>query len=300
MIIVRFDGGLGNQMLQYASYLALQQRYPQTKIVADTRNFNIVNIHTGFELERLFPIELNIFFGKRSKTVNKIGRYWHFGIDRAYKFFYKAGFKKFKFIEDNGTFNEELFNLNENVNYYLNGQWGNQKYFENVKDSLHEHFVFKQPLDKINLERKTEIESVNSVGVHIRRGDYVSGNSNFVELSKSNYYPDAFEHISSHISNSVFYIFSDDAAWCMNNLTWLKKYKHYFITGNTGENSYKDMQLMSVCKHNIVANSTFSWWSAMLNKREERKTICPEKLFNNEVMNAKIISEFYPDSWIKM
>ena len=208
------------------------------------------------------------------------------------------GFTKFRLIKDSGVFDKELFHLDDKKNYCLQGQWGNVKYFENVEGLLRERFAFKLPLDPVNAMVAEKIGQTNSISVHIRRGDYIG--SFFVELSKSDYYSQAFKYISQKVSNPVFYIFSDDAEWCRQNLTWLNKYEHCFIEGNAGKESYKDMQLMSLCKHNVIANSTFSWWGGWLNSNREKIVICPRKLFYDEEKNNKIVQEFYPDSWIKM
>jgi hypothetical protein len=299
MIIVRFGAGLGNQMLQYANYVALQQRYPDAKVRADIRAYNFSEIHNGLELERLFPIELDVHMGKRANKVSKIGRYWYFAHYNLTTFFFKRRVTKFRFVKDIGVLNPDLFHFDSSKKYYLEGQWGNEKYFKDAMELVRERFTFKLPLDTGNAEWVKKIKAGNSVSVHIRRGDYI-GNSSFIELGKSNYYPDAFQYLTDNITKPVFYIFSDDVEWCRHNLKWLQQYEHYFIEGNKGNQSYKDMQLMSLCKHNIIANSTFSWWGGWLNNNQEKIVICPSKLFYDEKMNDKIRAEFYPESWIKM
>lgn len=299
MIIVKFGAGLGNQMLQYASYLALQKRYPNAKIKADIQVYNFSKIHNGLELERLFPIELDVMMGKRANKVSKIGKYWYYAQYNLVKLFFKTRISKFRYVRDKGVLNENLFHLDVSKKYYLEGQWGNEKYFNDVMELVREQFTFKIPLDTINNAWAEQIKSTTSVSVHIRRGDYIGAES-FVELCKSDYYGDAFRHLTQATDQPKFYIFSDDVKWCRENLTWLKEYDHYFIEGNKGKNSYKDMQLMTICKHNIIANSTFSWWGGWLNRNNNKIVICPQKLFYDEIKNEKIVAEFYPESWVKM
>lgn len=286
-------------MLQFAHYTALQQRYPGVRVVADIRRYNIIPIHNGLELERLFPIQLNVLLGKRTNRITAIGRYWHFAAYQLSKAFFNTGLNKFRLIRDSGALNSELFHLDTKRNYYLEGQWGNEKYFENAKDQVRKHLTFKLPLDPVNENLAREIRSANSVSVHIRRGDYI-GNSSFIDLCIGDYYPDAFQYITRNVENPVFYIFSDNAGWCRQNLKWLKDYQHIFVMGNKGNENYKDMQLMSLCRYNIIANSTFSWWGAWLNRNAEKIVICPQKLFHDEKKNEKIILEFYPESWAKL
>ncbi|HSU29355.1 MAG TPA: alpha-1,2-fucosyltransferase [Chitinophagaceae bacterium] len=300
MIIVCFDAGLGNQMLQFATYLALQQRYPGTRVVADIRKYNIVQIHNGLEIERLFPIRLDILYGKRTNKVSAIGRYGHFLMRKLTLSYFKLAAKRFCIIKDSGVLNEELFHLDPNKNYYLQGQWGNEKYFENVKAELLQRFRFKIDLNAPVEALAREISMQNAVSVHIRRGDYIGKDSVFTDLTQQDYYPAAFQHISKTVVNPVFYIFSDDPAWTSKQYDWLAKYEHRFVEGNRGNDSYRDMQLMSLCKHNIIANSTFSWWGGWLNQYPGKTVICPRHLFHDTVLNNKIVLEFYPPSWLKM
>lgn len=300
MIIVRFGAGLGNQMLQYATYLSMKKRYPNAIVKADIRSYNISRVHNGLELERIFPIKLEVAHGKRSGKVSKLGRYFHFGMHNLTTTLYKLGFSRFRFVQDTGVLNDSLFHLEEKNNYFLQGQWGNEKYFENVGEELHRHFIFKPPLDPKNDSWARQIKASNSVSVHIRRGDYIGDNSPFVELSRSDYYIKAFRHFAASIPDPVFFIFSDNPEWCRQNLTWLKDYNHHFISGNKNGESYKDMQLMSYCKHNIIANSTFSWWGAWLNRNTKKIVISPQHLFYDAEKNTKILREFYPESWVKL
>ena len=307
MIVVKFDGGLGNQMLQYACYVALQERYPHIQVVADIRQYSYSKVHNGLELDRVFPISLNVLFNDKETKILEIKK--HRQLYRVINKAFKIGLNKFRvikdigvirFVKDIGVMNHDLFHFDANKNYYLEGQWGNEKYFENAKEIIKQCFTFKEPLDDINQTEAKKFSDQNSVSVHIRRGDYISSESDFVDLSGSDYYSKAFNFLNKTTENPVFYIFSDDIEWCRENFGWLTNYVHFFIKGNEGPKSYKDMHLMSLCKHNIIANSTFSWWGAWLNNNPNKIVICPKKLFYDEIMNTKIVNEFYPETWIKM
>jgi hypothetical protein len=299
MVIIKIKGGLGNQMLQYACYLALKQRYPQMKIAADVSFYNISPVHNGLELERVFPVDLNVFIG-RKKTGNKIiSKYWYGVLSKINVALFKSGFlSKLKYVGETNEFNPELFSLSKTKHYYLDGYWGSEKYFGNVFNILHEQLKFKKVLDEANELIANQIANTNSVGVHIRRGDYLNAANGFLDLSATEYYDNAVAAINQRIPSPFFYIFSDDAQWCRENIGWIKHHEHYFIQGNKGRDSYKDMQLMSLCKHNITANSTFSWWAAWLNKNEDKVVIAPKHLFVNEQKNAKVVSIYYPEKWI--
>ena len=107
-----------------------------------------------------------------------------------------------------------------------------------------------------NIEIKNKIDSTNSVAIHIRRGDYIE-NTVLSRLAPIKYYEDVVDYIKNKIKNPTFFIFSDDIKWCKENLKIGKQV--YYIDWNKGKNSYRDMQLMSLCKHNIIPNSSFSW-----------------------------------------
>ncbi|MFA7284753.1 MAG: alpha-1,2-fucosyltransferase, partial [Candidatus Absconditabacterales bacterium] len=116
-----------------------------------------------------------------------------------------------------------------------------------------------------------EMEQTNSIGLHVRRGDYVG--SALGGICDKTYYENAIEFIKSKVQNPTFFIFSNDIQRCKDNLKTGDK--SHFIDGNKGENAYKDMVLMSHCKHNIIANSSFSWWGARLNNNPEKIVIAP-------------------------
>jgi hypothetical protein len=140
------------------------------------------------------------------------------------------------------------------------------------------------------------ISRSNSIGLHIRRGDYINNKKtrdSFGECSLD-YYKKAVAKISETVKDPHFYVFTNDPDFVKNlklgNTTT-------FITHNTGEKSYEDMRLMSLCKHNIIANSSFSWWGAWLNENPDKIVICPSPAFDKLDLTD---SDFYPDNWIKL
>ena len=139
--------------------------------------------------------------------------------------------------------------------FYLEGDRQNELYFSDVSDSIRNAFLFKNiNADKVNYNLGMEMNDGNSISLHIRRGDYV--NHAYNNPCSIEYYKKSIEFINSKVDAPRFYIFSDDLEWVKNNLTI--KESHVFVDINTGVESYKDMYLMSRCKHNIIANSSFS------------------------------------------
>jgi hypothetical protein len=183
----------------------------------------------------------------------------------------------------NDNFNYTELNYNSNYNFYLNGYWQSEKYFIEIHDLIKKElkhsdefakkFVF---LDKIN------------ISLHIRRTDYVASNG-YHPVQPISYYQQALEMMCDYDN---LFIFSDDIEWCKNNL----KFERMIFIEN--QDDVEDLWLMSLCKHNIIANSSFSWWGAWLNSNQDKKVIAPENWFGSQTnLNT---SDIIPDKWIKI
>ena len=309
MIMVEFQGGLGNQMFQYAFYMTLKTRYPSVEIKADLDNYKMSKYHWGFEISKIFNINLDIATnwecikaGKKNylfshkgfikKILNKIFLFILFPIiSRCIKT---------KFIYINESYNDfdfqpELFNLDIKNDYYLSGFWFNELYFIDIKDKLFLDFQFSKSLYDHSIIR--DIMNCESVSIHIRRGDFVGTDFDILDMD---YYKGAIEYISNKINVPFFYIFSDDIEYAKKEFDYLKN--RCFVSENQGNNSYKDMLFMSKCKHNIISNSSFSLWGAYLNKNEGKIVIVPNCLRTNskgDIINGKWINSYLVhNNWI--
>lgn len=287
MKTVRFIGGLGNQMFQYAFYKRLKTEFPNEPIFADTHLLETYKLHNGYELNRIFGISLNEINGEDlKKFVYPFKRY------KINRIFEKI-FPKRNVFEEKSDFiyDTQMFNIKSD-GYYI-GYWQNYKYFEPVKSEILSEFEFKNPLTNSNSEILQKITETNSVSLHIRRGDYqkLKLYANICDLA---YYENAIKHINSIINDPVYFIFSNDIDWCKANIiNMLGNNEYYIIDWNKKENSYADMQLMSYCKNNVIANSSFSWWAAYLNKNIQKTVIAPKKW-----LNRKNIGKIQLDDWI--
>jgi hypothetical protein len=283
MKIVKIIGGLGNQMFQYAFYKSLEKRFHTVK--ADISEFKNYSLHNGFELEKIFDVQLqysstfeNLILGNSNNIAGKIWK--------------KVGlFAKFYYYEKNvGGFDTFVFK-NKKSTYYW-GYWQNEQYFCDVTEQIKNDFIFKNSLNKQNLQIKEMIENSNSVSIHVRRGDYL--NNTGYECLHNNYYLDAMKYLQSKLKGISYYIFSDDIGWCRDNFILDNS---YYIDWNKGSDSYIDLQLMSLCKHNIIANSSFSWWAAWLNSNPDKIIIAPIKWFSTKKYDSKNI---IPDRWVRI
>jgi hypothetical protein len=285
MIIVRIIGGLGNQMFQYALYRSLKEKGREVKM--DLSGFANYGLHNGYELSSIFEVKESIASEHEIKMLS----------DSSEDFFNKAkrklmGRKKSHFIQQEFRFLPQVIEL-ENV--YLDGYWQSEKYFKDNKDAIKNDFQFKNTLDAHNQEIVNKMNQTNSVSIHVRRGDYISDSQAAKVhggITTLAYYKKAIDMINDKVDHPVFFIFSDDIAWVRENIN---PQNSYFIDWNQGKDSYKDMQLMSSCKHNIIANSSFSWWGAWLNKNDSKIVVSPNKWFNTK--NAE---DVIPDDWVKI
>jgi hypothetical protein len=182
-------------------------------------------------------------------------------------------------------------------NVMLSGYFQNEKYVKGAEADIRNAFIFRHPLEEKNKHVARLLTSTESVSVHIRRGDYVqnaNAASNFITCDAS-YYEKAVTYLCENVNNPSFYIFSDDFDWVKENLNF-GSHPVSFIDWNRGNKSYIDMQLMSLCKHNIIANSSFSWWGAWLNANPDKVVACPAEWFREEKKNL-LLKDFYPEGW---
>ena len=288
MIIVKVTGGLGNQMFQYALYKSLKIKGNDVRL-DPTSYYNVKKEHNGYELEKVFDIHPN------NAKQSEIDKFDENNINILRRIKRKLlGDTKFIYDTNEYVFNENLYKLK---NSYLNGYWQSINYFKDIESELREDFTFKNELDIKNLEILNEIENSNSVSVHIRRGDYMSPQNFKIygNIATEEYYKESIRIIEEKIENPTFFVFSNDMEWVKENIKINSK--AFYIDINSGDDSYKDMQLMSNCKHNIIANSSFSWWGAWLNNNKNKIVIAPQKWINRDNVNSDKIELFY-DNWI--
>lgn len=279
MKIVKYIGGLGNQMFIYAFSVALRETFRQ-EILVDTHYYKSRIFHNGLEIERIFGIHLT-----EAKLSDKLKMSWYFPnywID--YHLLGKLPARKNTVRELSGQkVNLEL--LEDSSDKFYDGYWQSYQYFDSYRDVILKEFTFpsinKEDKQNFALNENLKKEE-NSVGIHIRRGDYLK-NWKYRGLCGIDYYQKAIAYILVHIKSPKFFLFSDDIDWVKENISpLLKGYNVTFVNWNHSINSYKDMQLMAMCKNLIIANSSFSWWAAYLNQNNPI-VVAPEKWINSFV-----------------
>lgn len=286
MIVIKFAGGLGNQMFQYAFYKKMESL--GKKPLADLSFYNEEeNKERPFLLESVFKIKLK---RAKEKDIKKL-RDNRLFFRRIRKFF-NILWKKTDVWQKNFNFNRKYFLLKE-------GYWQSEKFFEGVEKELMKDFEFRKIDQKNNsILKKLEKKNQNLVSLHIRRGDYYSdkdSNKLLGNIANKEYYLKAIKIMQERIKNPFFVIFSDNIEYTKKEFNFLKSKK--FISINSGEKAYQDIFLMSNCHYNIIANSSFSWWGAYLNKNPKKIIICPKKWFNKRRLDSK---DIVPDNWTRI
>ncbi len=279
MIVVQAVGGLGNQMFQYSFMQYLRKANDDCAL--NISDFNRYQYHHGFELTKVFNLSSGITPDRCSFSINNR---FYARILRKLKGFNLT--TQNEFCEMCGVSFVEQRKFETDICFI--GSWQDIRYVNPVKDIILESFVFPK-LDSRNNSFMDSLEGKNTVSVHVRRNDYID-HSDFKGICTVDYYKKAYELIIKKVTSPLFIIFSDDIDWCKRELGFMSP---CCVDWNTGDDSFRDMQLMSLCKHNIIANSTFSWWGAYLNKYNNKIVICPRKWKTNCENNYLIDTNWF-------
>lgn len=293
MIISRISGGLGNQMFQYAAGLALA-RHHGVPHKCDLGWFEDSFLHQGFELERVFGLDIRQATCADFRSV--LGWQGSIWCRRTLgRQFLRPLRPRAWATEPHFHFWPAFRHLPESA--YLEGYWQSQNYFQPFASIVRETFTFAAKFSRLNAELASVIGAVDSVSLHVRRGDYVKNPiiSAVHGVCPPSYYEEAIRVVARGISNPHFFVFSDDMDWVSNHLAI--DYPVTCVDHNRGEESYNDMRLMSMCKHNIIANSSFSWWGAWLNSNPEKIVIAPERWFASYPADT---SDLIPKGWVRL
>lgn len=289
MLEVILQGGLGNQMFEYATARSLAEDYGCTLSL----DMSLFNVYKDREWCRPYSLEIfklhetskftnhhsmmvrvlpKVSLYCRCHGIKRIGRY-HFEIDRT----------------------EGLFGISESA--ILFGYFTNVHFLNKHTNVIRKEFEFISSINSTNQQLIDDMTSSDSVSIHIRRGDYLySINQCFANIGED-WYRHAIKIMEKKIENPRWFFFSDDPEWV--RMTFQDVKNAVIVDVNIGKDSYNDMMLMTHCKHNIIANSTFSWWGAWLNRNPDKIVIAPRNYYTNQSNNVeKYLSKMIPEDWI--
>lgn len=294
MIIVRIWEGLGNQMFQYAFAKSLELKTGKSVYIECDKAYNeslphagISNIKRDYKLDN-FQITLKKIDLEKEKS-------WAFlkqdSALRRFLFLCSCylGFPKKVVIQKNDASTQVKQSWYHYDNCFFMGWYQNEKILRPIRKQLLKEFTPRKRI-KISKELRNLIESENVVSIHVRRTDYVKAGTSL----PNGYYEKAIEQIKTRVENPVFLIFSDDLQWSRNHIA--KNEDRHFISDYGMFQDFEELLIMSRCKNNIIANSSFSWWAAWLNRNTEKNVIMPKVWFGYQSTREKQV----PDGWIEI
>lgn len=297
MIIVRLMGGLGNQMFQYAAgrRLALMHNVP---LKLDLGWYDAIapgDAERRFELP-VFSIQADL--ARREDIVSMTGDNRPLLVKALPWLLKRCGLLR----EEKGITRERSLRYDECVLHlphdaYLIGYWQSEKYFSDVEQSIRQEFTFIPCLSGKNLELAQLIGNTCSVSVHVRRGDYVSNpvTADFHGVCGVDFYQRCFRQLTAMVPSPHLFLFSDDPDWVRKHLK--TELETTYVDHNGVNKGFEDMRLMSLCRHHIIANSSFSWWGAWLNPRPDKLVFAPRSWFKNTSINT---DDTVPSQWVRL
>lgn len=269
--VIDIHGGLGNQMFEYALFLNLKKRHPWRLFLFDNRYSK--GVHQGYELPKLFKVKTTW----RTKGFSAMRR------------LFSKGIESMPIFEETSPFRYEEGVWSQNAGTYYEGCWQSEKYFAGIEKQIREVFTFDERM--LNTRTAALSNQIASGGtyasIHVRRGDYVKEGRN---LCSKEYYEDSICQLQKEDLEMRFVVFSDDIEWVRDSIDIPNA---IYVDWNHKEDSWQDMYLMSRCHHNIVANSTFSWWGAWLNANPNKIVVAPYMWLNEPTKELDII----PETW---
>lgn len=293
MIIVKLQGGLGNQMFQYALAKSIED-YTGRKVELDI-SFKQVSTETPrkYALGAFMAVDSILAVNLKHLPVifrNPPGDI----LKRGFKILRNKGWFKSNWeciAEKNFEFS--IFKNNEDKNYYLDGFWQSEKYFRNIRAQLLSDFSLKSVTSQFK-EKTWEMDAFESVCIHVRHGDYLSDKTTnaFHGVCSPEYHLKAINFLKNRIKTPRFYVFTDDIPWA--NEFFSERGLSFELISGQRFSDQEELLLMSKCRHQIIANSSFSWWGAWLNNYEEKIVIAPKIWFKS----AEVDKELIPKNWI--
>lgn len=289
MIVMRLKGGLGNQLFQYALGRALSLA-KNTSLQLDTSSYKKDTLReyrlACFNISASASDRLPFFAtDSKAKHLNILFQKIRGLFSKPYQIIKEKSF----------AFDPSILNCSEQA--YLDGFWQSEQYFSPFANIIRNDLSLKTPLTGKLKELAEQIALTNAVSLHVRRGDYVSNPTTtaYHGVCSAQWYEEAAKIMEEKVIQPTFFVFSDDYEWAKNNLRFQSPV--VFIPPSPDGQEGNDMHVMSLCKHHIIANSSFSWWGAWLNPSPNKIVIAPKNWF---VAGPKNTNDLIPDSWNRL
>jgi hypothetical protein len=299
LIIVKIQGGIGNQLFEYVFARALSEKF-KVPFALDLSNYDpdpgVQSIDKEFKrgygigrfhtIERVAsPQEIESLMRYRRRP----GRQW-FLRNRLWA-------DPARYIQERQYhFDPACASptaLEEGKSIYLDGFWQTEMYFKDIESIIRRELTWKEEPDADNAAMGDTIRTSNAVSLHVRRGSFILPQyRSYHGICPPEYYAEAIRIIMERVSDPHFFIFSDDMPWVKEHLKIDAPITYVDI--NDGSKDYEDLRLMSLAKHHIIANSTFSWWGAWLAGNSDKVVVAPDKMLVKKIAKSDLI----PSGWV--
>jgi len=307
LIYINIKGGIGNQCFQYALGRAIQLngydvRYDIRSFQSYRHSFRLGCFNTKLELATEIDLEAidKIISSCKIYTVPFMGRKNLFL--KLMKFLWiiydRLTYVYRPVIKDHSL--QDIRILSPKGQKYYDGYWSKPYFFDKISHLLRTELRLQEEHfneDFIKVKRKIVTSKVPYVAIHIRRGDYIDAvNSKIFYSLGSDYYKSAISYFNNRFDQIRFIFFSNDIAWCKQHF-----YGHFEFLDEIELSDFHEFELIKLCKHQIIANSTYSWWAAWLNENPEKIVIAPKTWYSNPKLQARYENGMLiPESWIKL
>lgn len=289
MVIVGLIGGLGNQLFQYAAALAIAQRSGMP-LKMDV---------SGFESYKLHAYSLQHFrIPQEFASMQEVARLKR----RAPRVIRRLGLDRLRPCHRRPWVREQHFHFDPNIlsirsSVYLDGHWQSDRYFKEIESLVRQRCIVITEPDPENAAMACRVQNSESVSVHIRRADYVTDSTTHTihGICSLDYYHAAIQYVVARTADPSFFVFSDDPEWARANV--LISHPVTFVSHNRADRNYEDLRLMNLCRHHIIANSTFSWWGAWLGAHPGKIVVAPRIWFHTKERDTR---DLIPDEWVRM
>ena len=298
MLIVRLKGGLGNQMFQYAFAKRLSIELDKMLTIDNVTGFKTDFYKREYDLHK-FGIQNNFIYNNSIKILSKMVTDRKVG--NILRYYVNNILKNIYILKEEDGYIGQFKDLSDYSLLYIDGYWQNYEFFMPFNNRISKDFSVKSSFLEQHKEIVYKILKSNSVSIHVRRLHGVSTDGyinkfgrNFHGTIPYGYYKEAINIINNRIGDLHLFFFSDDIDWVKENMKFHCKTEYI-----SGYQDYEELWLMSLCKYNVVANSSFSWWGAWLNSYQNKMVIAPKKWYNNRIMNLKT-NNLIPDNWVRL
>lgn len=289
IVVVRLLGGLGNQMFQYATARALALRHG-AEVVLDVSGFESYTLRR-YELDAL-SIEARLATADELVAIGGAEP-----SSRLARLLAPLKGRPSIQVLREAHFHYDPVLAGARPPIALHGYWQSERYFQDAGDQLAKEFTPREALDPLNAATAGQIRATNAVSLHVRRGDYVSDarTNQYHGTCSPQYYAAAVDYILARSADAHLFVFSDDPAWTRDNMTFPAPTT--YVAANPADQGYRDMQLMAMCRHHIIANSSFSWWGAWLNRAADKIVVAPSRWFASGANDTR---DLVPAKWVRI